>query len=773
VAIGSRSRRLSALLSILSDPLYRGALTLLVNTAVMSVLGIAFWTLATHLYAPSTIGVFSGVTAGIGLLATIATLGFQNTITRHVASSENPRGLVTAATSVIATMGTTLCLVTVVVLGPHLPAALGLQQRKGMVLLVTVLVVVSAVSTVLDAGLIAFRASNAVLIKNVVASIVKLAALIPLTMFRSSGLLLAYSLGLVVGTGGGGIAVIRRIKRTGLPSGSFGLLRRRLSMTAGNYFATIMGILPATVVPLEVLALGGPTETAHFTAAATIGGFLNFIPSTVAMVFFAEASRHGAPIGNQLRKALRATYGLLLPAIAVVIATAPLLLSVFGASYAIAGADCLRVIALSALPMGGAYMIDSLLIARDRTAAYVFMNGANAALVLGFVAVLVPRGLTAAGAGWTLAQTSSLLLGLVVLAGGRAGRHRAGVSARPTTDVSPRPVGTWRPPEAAVAASEPQIRDMLAAWPAMPTAMIADRIGWGQSAGALLNRVSELRPAYLHADQSAGRSRRRAGETAQCGFWFPPVEIPVGWGQTRTAKQLPVLTMVTGYSRWILAMLIPSRQAEDLFAAWWLLLDALGAVPWMQTWDSERAIGQWGFEGPSLTAECDDFCRMLDTEVIIGQPADPRTRGLVERAHVYLEHSFLPGRTFASPADFNSQLGRWLSSANTRRRRPNLSPADLITEDTQAMLPLPGTPPPTGWYQPMRVGKKPFIPFDSNYYWVPHTTIGHRIELVADLAHVTVLQGRRVVAEHPRCWARGQTIDSQAHHRYDEADTAG
>jgi hypothetical protein len=31
------------------------------------------------------------------------------------------------------------------------------------------------------------------------------------------------------------------------------------------------------------------------------------------------------------------------------------------------------------------------------------------------------------------------------------------------------------------------------------------------------------------------------------------------------------------------------------------------------------------------------------------------SKGIIERAHDYLERSFLPGRTFASPTDFNTQ----------------------------------------------------------------------------------------------------------------------
>jgi hypothetical protein len=33
---------------------------------------------------------------------------------------------------------------------------------------------------------------------------------------------------------------------------------------------------------------------------------------------------------------------------------------------------------------------------------------------------------------------------------------------------------------------------------------------------------------------------------AQFDFWFPPVEIPVGLGQRRTGKRLPVMITVSG-----------------------------------------------------------------------------------------------------------------------------------------------------------------------------------------------------------------------------------
>jgi hypothetical protein len=53
--------------------------------------------------------------------------------------------------------------------------------------------------------------------------------------------------------------------------------------------------------------------------------------------------------------------------------------------------------------------------------------------------------------------------------------------------------------------------------------------------------------------------------------------------------------------------------------------------------------------------------------VIICKPGDPEAKGLVERFHDYLERSFLPGRRFSCPADFNGELTEFLSLAERAR----------------------------------------------------------------------------------------------------------
>jgi transposase len=314
-----------------------------------------------------------------------------------------------------------------------------------------------------------------------------------------------------------------------------------------------------------------------------------------------------------------------------------------------------------------------------------------------------------------------------------------------------------------VDAVEPRIRELLAAWPTMPATVIAERIGWTRGLTVLKQRVRELRPVYLPPDP-ASRTAYAAGEVAQCDLWFPDITVPVGFGQTRTASRLPVLVMVTGYARWLAARLLPSRVAEDLFAGWWQLIDQLGRVPRVLVWDGEGAIGQRRRRVTVLTQPAHAFRGVLGAKILVCDPADPEAKGLVERANGYLETSFLPGRSFASPADFNAQLGDWLMLVNQRQRRVlGCAPADRIAADRAGMLPLPPVAPATGWASSLRLPRDHYVRLDGNDYSVHPAVIGRRVELRADLERVRVTCDGRLVADHARCWARHQTISDPTH----------
>lgn len=307
---------------------------------------------------------------------------------------------------------------------------------------------------------------------------------------------------------------------------------------------------------------------------------------------------------------------------------------------------------------------------------------------------------------------------------------------------------------------EPAIRGLLASCPSMPATVIAQRIGWAHSLTILKDRVAVLRPYSLPPDP-ASRATYEPGHRLQCDLWFPPVDVPLGAGQVGSP---PVLVMIAGYSRMMFALMLPSRQAPDLIAGHWALLTSMGAVARELVWDNEAAVGSWRAGQPKLTADFEAFRGVLGIGVHQCRPRDPEAKGLVERANGFLETSFLPGRTFTGPEDFNAQLVEWLELANRRKHRAlGCRPLDRWSTDRDAMLALPPVAPQLGWRERVRLPRDHYVRLGSNDYSVDPVAVGRFVDVLADLRQVTVRLGSRVVAVHERCWARWQTITDPAH----------
>jgi hypothetical protein len=219
--------------------------------------------------------------------------------------------------------------------------------------------------------------------------------------------------------------------------------------------------------------------------------------------------------------------------------------------------------------------------------------------------------------------------------------------------------------------------------------------------------------------------------------------------------------MVASFSKFITAVMIPSRTTADLLAGMWALLSQqLGAVPRRLIWDNETGIGRRN----RLAAGVGGFAGALATKIHQLKAYDPESKGGVERMNQYFETSFLPGRDFASPGDFNAQMSRWLPKANARTVRAlKARPMDLLSVDQAAMLALPPVAPAHGFVSRVRLPRDYYVRVFGNDYSVHPTAIGRMVEVVADLDGVIVRLEGRVIADHPRSWGNALTITDPDH----------
>lgn len=302
----------------------------------------------------------------------------------------------------------------------------------------------------------------------------------------------------------------------------------------------------------------------------------------------------------------------------------------------------------------------------------------------------------------------------------------------------------------------PQIRQQLSLDPRMPATVIAERIGWEHSLTILKDRIRLIRPEYVGIDP-ADRIVHRPGQSAQMDLWFPATRVPTGYGQ---AKIFPVLVMTLTFSKFLSAMMLPSRQSGDLLAGMWALISAVGMVSKTLVWDRESAIGGKG----KVTEPAAMFAGTLGTRIVLAPPRDPEFKGMTERNNQYLETSFLPGREFTSPADFNGQLGLWLPKANARMVRSlHGRPVDFLDADRAAMTMLPPMPPQVGLSSRVRLGRDYYVRLDGNDYSAHPSVIGRQVDVAASLDQVVISCQGHVVGAHQRCWDTARVITDEEH----------
>ena len=319
----------------------------------------------------------------------------------------------------------------------------------------------------------------------------------------------------------------------------------------------------------------------------------------------------------------------------------------------------------------------------------------------------------------------------------------------------------------AVDAYEDEIRRLLAVTPDMPATVIAERIGWERGMTVLRERVAELRPLYVPFE-AFGRSTYKPGELAQWDLWEPAVDIPVGFGQL---ARLQVLVGVACYSRYTLATMIGTKCSEDVLGGHLELLTELGAVPRLGVYDGEPAISS---RRGGVVVYTEAFLRLKGTlgmGSIVLAKGHPERKGIVERTNGYLETSFLPGRSFSGPGDFNAQLGEWLATrANVRVHESiRARPLDLLDEDRSAMGALPPVAPDVAFHASLRLSADHWVRHQANDYSVHPKAVGRWVAVRADHHQVVVSCAGEEVARHARVFARHATVTDPAH---DEARKA-
>jgi transposase len=147
-------------------------------------------------------------------------------------------------------------------------------------------------------------------------------------------------------------------------------------------------------------------------------------------------------------------------------------------------------------------------------------------------------------------------------------------------------------------------------------------------------------------------------------------------------------------------------------------------------------------------------------------PARGNEKGRVERAIRYIRDSFFAARTWTDLSDLNAQALHWCNTVAADRKCPEdraRTVREVFVDEQSKLLALPSDPFPTDEHVSVHAGKTPYVRFDLNDYSIPYDRNRRTLLVVASLDRVRIVDGDDVIAEHPRTWDRGKSVEDPAH----------
>jgi hypothetical protein len=140
-------------------------------------------------------------------------------------------------------------------------------------------------------------------------------------------------------------------------------------------------------------------------------------------------------------------------------------------------------------------------------------------------------------------------------------------------------------------------------------------------------------------------------------------------------------------------------------------------------------------------------------------------KGRVENSIGYIQNNFLNGLEISSLPALNAQARRWMEQvANVRlHRETGKRPCDAFKEEKPTLQPLPLAGYDISCSRRVRATNRCRVAFESNRYTVPFEHAGTLLELRVEPDTIAIFRGQKLIAQHPRSYARNQDIENPDH----------
>ena len=196
----------------------------------------------------------------------------------------------------------------------------------------------------------------------------------------------------------------------------FAIIRDTFRYGSAVYVASILNLLPDSILPLIVINNLGASAAAYFYIAFSIANLLYTIAFSTSQVLLAEASHDEEHFVEHLRKGLKIISGLMIPAVVLMVIFCPFILNFFGHEYRGGATTILRLLSLSGLAVMLYSFLGAVFKQTKNLKAILLMTTTNAVVIIGLSLILVRSyGLVGIGWAWLVGTVAATALGYLAL----------------------------------------------------------------------------------------------------------------------------------------------------------------------------------------------------------------------------------------------------------------------------------------------------------------------------------------------------------------------
>jgi O-antigen/teichoic acid export membrane protein len=329
------------------------AMSVVWTTGLTSVLGLAFWALVARKYAVDVVGEAAGAVGAMTLIATISMLGLGTLLIDRWGRLEASRrhSLVRGSLMVSGAAGALGALI----VGPILALTSSTLRDLSSPVTLTLLAVatgLSAAAFVLDQALLTRGGGGLQVERNVVASIVKLVAVVIAVLVMPptiNAVLLAWLIGLAASM----VYVAGRLRgAVGRPAWQdvreVVILRRAAS---GHHVLNLTLQAPFLLLPVVTAIVLTSDENAFMATARMVSGLVFTVPFALTVGLFVVAQGHVEDLLARMRRSIPLGLSVACAAVVFLVVFGGPILALFGAQYRDESYLPLIIMSLAAIPL--------------------------------------------------------------------------------------------------------------------------------------------------------------------------------------------------------------------------------------------------------------------------------------------------------------------------------------------------------------------------------------------------------------------------------------